>query len=76
MGSWKAGPEKPRTKFCWVCSREFHGRVHTRVRGEDGNEHEVHKACMSSLPHHEQEFTVVYESSTARPAASQRKGRR
>ena len=44
MTRWKAGPEKPRTPWCWACSRRLHGRVFARVK-VDGVEHDVHKAC-------------------------------
>lgn len=71
---WKAGPEKPRTKFCWSCSLPFHGRVHARVRGiDDGALHDVHKTCLQAA------LTVcelVYESSTASGAATPMKGGR
>jgi len=46
MGCWKAGPEKPPVRFCWECSRKFHGRVHALIVGEDGLGHVVHKACV------------------------------
>lgn len=73
MGRWKAGPEKPRTKFCWNCSKAFHGRVHARVRGiEDGALHDVHKACLAAS------LTVcelVYESSTVASIAGWEGGR-
>jgi hypothetical protein len=46
MGAWRAGPERPKTSFCWDCSRQFHGRAHARIVGEDGAEHDVHKTCV------------------------------
>lgn len=47
MSAWKAGPEKPRTPFCWACSRRFHGRAFARII-EAGVEHDVHKNCVPS----------------------------
>lgn len=47
MSGWKAGPEKPRTSYCWDCSRRFHGRVHATVIGYDGRLHDVHKTCVN-----------------------------
>lgn len=63
MSHWKAGPEKPRTAFCWACGRRFHGRVFARVRDALGNEHDVHKACVPD------DCEVVLESTT-RPGAA------
>lgn len=57
---WKAGPERPATRFCWECSRQLHGRAHARVIGPDGQEHDVHKDCAGSYP-------VVRQSTTRRP---------
>lgn len=61
MSGWKAGPEVPRTRFCWACSRRLHGRVHMRVRTPDGAEHDIHKSCQGRVGSH----TLVYESTTA-----------
>lgn len=60
--SWKAGPEKPRTPFCWNCSRRFHGRVFARVL-RYGEEHDVHKNCVTL------DDVVIFRSGTvANPA--------
>ncbi len=69
MGSWKAGPEKPRTKFCWVCSRAFRGRVHLRIKTlADGTEHDIHKSC-AFVEARGSEWEAVYESTTAAKAS-------
>ena len=60
MTRWKAGPERPKTKWCWDCSRPFQGRVFARIIGEDGNEHDVHKACING-------HKVILASTTVRP---------
>lgn len=60
MSGWKAGPEKPKTRFCWDCSRQLHGRVHATIIGEDGERHDVHKTCIRGRE-------VVRESSTVKP---------
>ena len=66
MGSWKAGPEKPRTPFCWSCSRRFHGRAHARIKmHSDDVEHDVHRNCAARLM--AGTFTLVYESTTEAP---------
>lgn len=56
---WKAGPERPRTSFCWECSRQLHGRVFARIVGGDGAEHDVHKACVGGRD-------IVMQSTTVR----------
>lgn len=61
MGSWKADDKRPKTRFCWDCSRQLHGRVHARVVGEDGAEHDVHKTCVNGR-------RVVDQSGTRRNA--------
>lgn len=63
MSQWKAGPEKPRTPFCWACGRRFHGRVHARIRSADGAEHDVHKDCVQRCDGAE----VIGGSSTVKP---------
>lgn len=69
--TWKAGPEKPRMKFCWECGRPFHGRVHASIRlGGDGIGVDVHKACLAKLKNAGHHVVVVYESSTAKPGAT------
>jgi hypothetical protein len=60
VSAWKAGPEKPRTRFCWHCSRQLHGRAHARILGEDGHEHDVHKACVKGR-------TILAQSTTVKP---------
>lgn len=60
VSGWKAGPEKPRMRFCWDCSRRLHGRVHAVILGEDGMEHDVHKTCVRGR-------TVIRQSTTVRP---------
>jgi len=37
---------KPRLPFCWVCSRQLHGKSH-RVAIVHGNEVVVHASCAS-----------------------------
>ena len=44
---WKAKGPKPRTRFCWLCSRQLYGRQHVVILGPDGNTHPAHISCAS-----------------------------
>lgn len=66
MPAWKAGPERPRHRFCWRCSRQLHGRVFARILDETGLEHDVHKSCLDRSFDGSVRDTVVLESSTAK----------
>jgi hypothetical protein len=60
VSGWKAGPERPKHRFCWECARQLHGRAFARIIGEDGHEHDVHKTCVKGRE-------VVTESTTVQP---------
>ena len=32
-------------KLCWICNKRFYGNMKYLVKGEDGEEHLVHKSC-------------------------------
>lgn len=49
MPHWKAGPEKPKYPFCWLCSNKLYGRQFARVVIDDIERH-VHKACADEMP--------------------------
>jgi hypothetical protein len=42
---WKAKGPKPKTRFCWNCSRQLYGRQHRVITGPDGHQHDVHIRC-------------------------------
>ena len=49
MAHWKATGPKPRTRFCWLCSRQLYGRQFTEIQ-QDGHKHAVHKSCAKGPP--------------------------
>jgi len=36
---------KPKTRFCWECSRKLHGNHFARVTFSDGLTRDLHKQC-------------------------------
>jgi hypothetical protein len=48
---WKSRDPKPKTRFCWICSRQLRGRQHSEIDGPDGHKHAVHKSCATGVPH-------------------------
>ena len=50
MSRWKSTDSKPKTRFCWLCSRQLHGRQHSEIDGPDGHKHAVHKSCAKGPP--------------------------
>jgi hypothetical protein len=36
---------RPKTRFCWECSRQLRGNAHAVVVGDDGHAHAVHVEC-------------------------------
>jgi hypothetical protein len=50
MSRWKAKGPKPVTRFCWLRSRQLHGRQFSEVDGGDGHKHAVHKTCAKGPP--------------------------
>lgn len=49
MSHLKATGPKPRTRFCWLCSRQLHGRQFSE-KTVDGIKRVVHKACAKGPP--------------------------
>jgi len=46
MSSLGFKPDKPRVRFCWICSKKLRANFHRVILNNDGRECIVHRECM------------------------------